>query len=181
MKKLKDKCRNACSKSKGSGAGGDLVGTVDSDDTRSGRRGDWNNGRSSSSATSSTALKRCSGTTTKSRGTRNDGGRRRNTSNRRHNNTAGVREGRNTGAEGRKGDREARVIDTGQRNTVAGNRSRSGLSARHVGRMSASDDDWSRRGHTDGTGTSWKNVSLARFCHGQREDEVFLTQSNSGL
>lgn len=153
MKILKDECRNACSKSKGSGAGGDPVGSVDSDDTRSGRRGDWNIGRSGSSATSSTALKRRSGTT-KSGGTRNDGGRQRSTSHRRHNNAAGKRDGCNTGAEGRKGDRDARDVDTGERNTVAGDRSRSGLSARHVGRVSASDDDWSWRGHTDGTGAS---------------------------
>lgn len=94
---LKDEGRNTCSKSKCSSAGGDLVGTIDSDNTRSSGGADWDIGGSSSSA----ALKRRGGTTTKSSGTRNDGGRRRSTSNRRHNNAAGVRDGRHTGAEGR--------------------------------------------------------------------------------
>lgn len=142
--------RNTCSKSKGSGAGGDLVGTIDGDNTRSSGGADWDIGGSSSSA----ALERRGGTTTKSSGTRNDGGRRRSTSNRRHNHAAGAGDGRHTGAEGREWDREARDVGTGERNTVARNRSRGGLSAGHISRISSSYDDWSRRGHADGTGAS---------------------------
>lgn len=149
-KELKDECRNTCSKSKDSSSGGDLVGTIDSDNTRSGGGGDWDVGGSSSGS----AFKRRSGTTTKSSRTRYDGERRRSTSHRRHKNAAGLRNGRHTGTERREWDREARNADTGDRNTVTRNHSRRGLSAGHVSRISTSHDDWSRGGHADGAGAS---------------------------
>lgn len=148
---------NTYDRTEDSGARAGLAGTVDGDDTRGRGGSDRDIGGSSGRAT----LDRCSWTAAKTGGARDDGGRRRNTSDRRHNNTAGVGDRCHTGAgDGGRG-RDARNVDTGERHSAVGGRSRSGLSAGNLGRVRATHDDWSRRGYADGTGAGWKKVSLA--------------------